>query len=130
MGGIDSPSDLDWEGLGKYGAGSEAGGYLVSRDGACDYGDIGNPAEIDAYKVFAKENVEKEKTWREGPTFKQFRAKIQRSKPKTGFLKMKSNLGKGERKQNFDERQARLERVGGDSLKGGFAQRRPGCCKT
>ena len=44
-------------GLENYGADSELGRYLVNRDGACDYGDVDDPAEIDAYKVQAQENI-------------------------------------------------------------------------
>ena len=54
---IDSPIDLDWGELENYEADSEVGGYLVNHDGICDYGDISDPAEIEAYKVSGKENT-------------------------------------------------------------------------
>ena len=39
---------------------SEVGRYLVNHGGDCDYGDIVDPAAIDAYKVSGKENTKKE----------------------------------------------------------------------
>ena len=56
-GEIDSPSDLDWEELENYGAGSEVKRYLVNHDGAGDYWDIIDPTEIDAYKVPGKASI-------------------------------------------------------------------------
>ena len=67
--------------------------YLVNRDGACDYGDIGDPAEIDAYKVSESDNIKRKYQGSEPRTFKQFLDKMQGAKPKTGFLKMQANLG-------------------------------------
>ena len=50
-------SDLDWGELENYGADSELWRYLVNHDGKCDYGDIGDPSETDAYNVFPKCNI-------------------------------------------------------------------------
>ena len=56
-GPIDSTSDLDWGGIWNCGADSEAVGYLLNHDGACDYCDIIDPTEIEACEVFGKGNT-------------------------------------------------------------------------
>ena len=43
----------------NYGADSEVGEYLINHDGACDYGDIADAAEIAAYEVFGKDNIDR-----------------------------------------------------------------------
>ena len=73
---IDPPSELDWDELENYGADSEVGRFLVNRDGACDYGDVSDPTAIEAYKVFARENLEREHQGRGARTFKQLRGKL------------------------------------------------------
>ena len=35
-------------------------GYLENHDGACDYEDMNNQTVIEAYKVFAKDNIERQ----------------------------------------------------------------------
>ena len=66
----------------NYGADSEAGRYLVNHDGACDYGDIGDPSEIESYKVPAEDNIKRQYQGREPRTFKQFRDKMKGMEPK------------------------------------------------
>ena len=43
--------------MGNYGTDSEAWGYMGNRDGACDYDDMNNRADIEAYKVLAIDNI-------------------------------------------------------------------------
>ena len=81
-------------GIAKYGTDSEEVGYLVNHDETCDYGDVSEPTEVEAYKVCGKENFERQYKRKEPRTFKQFRGKVQESKPKIGPQKMKENLGK------------------------------------
>ena len=75
--------------------------YLVNHDGACDFGEVSDPNEIEAYKVLSEESTQRTEKEEISPrTFKQFRDKMQGNKPKNGFRKMKANLGKtGDRKQ-------------------------------
>ena len=47
--------------MGRYGADSEMGRYLENHDGSCDYEDTNNQTDIAAYKVFAKDNIVREK---------------------------------------------------------------------
>ena len=110
-----------------WGAVAKWGRYLVNHDGACDYGDVSDPTEIEAYKVPAKENVRGKYQGMGGLAIaNNFETKL-RGKPKTGFLKLKAYLGKAvDRKQNFEGWQARLAKVAGVSLKGDFEQRRTG----
>ena len=68
---IDPPSALDWEEIGNYGTDIEVEEYLLNHDGTCDYGDIGEPTEIEAYKVFGEDNARMRYRGKEQRTFKQ-----------------------------------------------------------
>ena len=58
--GAESLIDLDWGELGHYG--TDIGvGYLENRDGACDYEDTNNKTDIEAVKVFANDNITRER---------------------------------------------------------------------
>ena len=57
----ESPIDLDWAELGNYGAVSEVGRYLENREAACDYDGLQSRAEVDAFKVCAKDNFLRER---------------------------------------------------------------------
>ena len=59
-GAIDSPSDLDWEELGNYGADSEVGRCRVNHDGDNDYGGISDQTEIETDKVPGGENIKRQ----------------------------------------------------------------------
>ena len=48
MGNSESESDLGWGEIGKYGAGSEVGNYVLNNDQAGDYGDLGNAIGVEA----------------------------------------------------------------------------------
>ena len=82
VGAIDSPSDLDWGELENYGADSAAGRYLVNHDGTCDYGDISDPTEIEAYQVCGRESIARQYDVKDPRAFKQLRGKMQGSKSK------------------------------------------------
>ena len=102
------------------------GRYLVNRDGACDYGDGGDPAEIKSYKVFEKENIgrnTKEKIRALLNTPRQNAGKNARNWPPEKESEFRKT---GERKQNYEERRARLAKVDWVSLRGDFEQRRTG----
>ena len=63
------------------------GDYLVNHDGTCDYGDIGDPTEIEAYKVPVKYNANRKYRGKEQRTFKQFRGKMKGVGRKSDFRK-------------------------------------------
>ena len=52
-------------------------GYSGNHDGTCDYSDMNNQSDIEAYKVFAKGDIIRKKQGRERRLFKQFRGKMQ-----------------------------------------------------
>ena len=79
VGSIDHPRGLDCKEIENYGAASEVEGYRLNRDGACDYEDIGDPAEIEAYKVFGGYNAKSKYQGKEQRAFKQFRGAMQGS---------------------------------------------------
>ena len=47
---------IGWE-LGTYGADSEVGRYLGNHEGACDYEGMQSHADVEAFEVFAKDNI-------------------------------------------------------------------------
>ena len=106
------------------------GRYLVNHDGTCDYGISATRPKSGPIKStggIAKRRYR----GKEPRTFKQFRGKMHGGGPKIVFRKMRANLGKtGAMKQNLEERQARLSKVDGVSLKGDSEQIRTGWCKA
>ena len=56
-----SPSDLDWGRLGNYGTDREVAKYLGNHEGTCDCEGMQSHADVDAFKVFAKDNFLRER---------------------------------------------------------------------
>ena len=52
-------------------------GYLENHDGACDYEDMQNQTDIEAYKVSAKDNIARKRRGRGPRTVKRFLGKMQ-----------------------------------------------------
>ena len=86
-----------------------------------------DPAEFEVWEVPGKGNLIRNHQAAKGRTQNHFRDKMNDRWPKNDFADMQSNFGKPiERKQNPDGRQARLSKVEGVNLNGGFEQRRSG----
>ena len=56
---IDSESDLDWHAIGNYGTDREVVDYLLNHDGACDFEEINDSAEIEVREVCGKGLIRK-----------------------------------------------------------------------
>ena len=123
----DSPSDLEWKGLGNYGTDSGVGCYLINRDGTCDYGGgTRGPSEIEAYEGFGKEDLISKSQGQRNALTTNFGENAQ-GQAENGFDKMKTIFGNpSERGQNSEERQSRLSKIEGVNSKGDFEQRRHG----
>ena len=107
------------------------GDYLLNRDGTCDYGEIIDPADIEAFGVFGKANLIRKQRRKQKRTFKQLLDKMKGRKARIGFQKMQADFGEsGWRKQNSDGRKSRLARVDGLNSKGDLEQRRRGWCQA
>ena len=128
---LDSPSDLDWDGIENYGNDIEVRNYLVNRDGNCDYEEINDSAEIEVCEV-AGQGFNPQLPGREGAHFRSFTRKNARGRGGDGGYQnssrgVKTNFGKPiDREQNSEEFQARLAKVECVNLNGGFEQRRSG----
>ena len=118
------PIDLEWGEIENYGTDIEVANYLVSRDGTCDYGKINDSAEIEVYKVPGKGDLIRTHQGGKKRTSNQFRDKSHWGKPKNRFRATQSNFGKlNDRKPNPAGIQARVAKVEGLHLNGGFEQR-------
>ena len=71
---VESPIGLGCEELGNYSTDIEVAIYLGNRDGTCDYDDMNNQTDIEAYKVSPKTTLLGRKR-KGGRPFKQFRGK-------------------------------------------------------
>ena len=98
------------------------GQYLQNNEETQGYEELRYQTDVAAFKVFAKDQILRDRKGKIPRTFKQFKREIQGgSKSSDGFKKMKANVEqKGERKQMFEEKQSRLAKVKGVKLKGGF----------
>ena len=67
--------------------------YLANNEGTRNYEELQNQTDVDAYKVFGKDNNLREKKGKFQRTFKQFKNKMSGVKSKIGFRKMKANVG-------------------------------------
>ena len=70
------PSDLDWVELGTYGADSKAVQYLENNEGARNYEELKNKTDVEAYKVFAKDDNLRENKGKFPMAFKQFKNRM------------------------------------------------------
>ena len=104
--------------VGNYGADSEAEQFLQNNEGTHGYEGMRRQSDTDAYRTFAKEQIIRDREGEIPRNFKQFKNKRTGSyKSRDGFRKMKADVErKGERKQSFGEKQARLAKVEGVKL--------------
>ena len=81
---IDPPSELDCDGIGNYGTDTdtEGVGYLLNRDGACDYGEVIGPRGIEVYKVLGWGNLIRKHHGKKERTSNQFRDNTPGGEPK------------------------------------------------
>ena len=71
------------------------GGYLLNHDGTCDYGEIIDPGDIEAFEVFGNEDIIRNQQGKDRRTFKRFRDKI-KGRRESDFRKRKRILGNRE----------------------------------
>ena len=79
-------SDLDWVEFENYGADSDVEQYLGNRAGAGDCEGLQSHADVEAFKVFAEDDLLREKG-NIPRTFKQFRHEMRDIRSKYGFQK-------------------------------------------
>ena len=109
-GSVVSPIDLDWGELGNRGTASEVGRYLENHDGTCDYENMNNATDIDAYNVFAMTTLFG-KQGREQRLFKQFRGKMQGGNGEWFPENISDFREKGGIHRNFEESKAPFARA-------------------
>ena len=121
-----SPSDLDWEDFGNYGADSEAGEYLQNNEETQVYEELRNQSGVEVFRVFANDRILLDRRRKIPRTFKQLKSKISGGrKSRDGFKKTKANIEQeGGRKQSFGEKQVPLAKVEEINLTCDFEHRR------
>ena len=118
--------------FGNYGADSEVEQYLQNDEETQGYEELQNQTDVAAFKVFPKEQILRDSKGKFRETLNNSKAKVRGgSKSSDGFKRTKANVEqKGERKQTFEEKQSRLEKVEGIKLKCDFEHRRSGWSKS
>ena len=98
----------------NYGADSEVVKFLQNHEGAQGCEGLRHQTDMGFYRIFAKDQIVRDRKGGIPRTFKQFKKPTGHSKPREGFRKMKANVEKrGERNQSFGEKQSRLAKVEG-----------------
>ena len=86
------PTDLDWGEIENYGTDGDLEQLLRSNGGTQGYGDLQTPTDVEAYKIFAKEQIARGRNGKTRRSFRQFGKKVNRfSKRKEDFLEMQPN---------------------------------------
>ena len=112
----------------NYGTDSAAELYLQNNAETQGYDELQNQTDVEVFRVFARDQILRDRAGGIPRTFKQFKRKISgRRKSRDCFKKTKGNIEqKGERRQSFEEKQSRLAKVERINLIGDFEQRRSG----
>ena len=88
-----SPSDLDWEDFGNYGADSEAGEYLQNNEETQVYEELRNQSGVEVFRVFANDRILLDRRRKIPRTFKQLKNKLAWTyKERECFRKTKPNV--------------------------------------
>ena len=107
--GDESLGDLDLEEVGNYGTDSEVEQFLQNNEGTQGYEELQSPTDVEAFRIFAKEQILRERKGNKPRNFSQFNKKLAGGfKGRNGFRKMQANVEKLEKEGNLLQKNKRV----------------------